>query len=160
MTKTVREKPNGSTGESSLGRTQPQVLDCSTPRTTRPRPVADKTVPTTSSRGAGPVLTASATFGVITRIRATNSTSPAKMIRHEYSVVAQPPRIGPTAIPAPATPPITAYATLREAPSKLPAISATIAGRTRAAPSPSRTDQPKVKMATVGASAVIADPQA
>ena len=56
MTKTVSEKPNGVTGESSLGLTQPQVLDCSTPRTTRPRPAADSTVPTTSSFGAGPVL--------------------------------------------------------------------------------------------------------
>jgi hypothetical protein len=82
------------------------------------------------------------------------------MIRHEYSVVAQPPRIGPTAIPAPATPPITAYATLREAPSKLPAIKATIAGRTSAAPSPSRTDQPRVRISTDGASAVSAEPQA
>ena len=113
-----------------------------------------------SSFGAAPVRTASATFGVITRISATSSTSPAKMIRQEYSVVAQPPRIGPTAIPAPATPPITAYATLREAPSKLPAISATIAGRTRAAPSPSRIDQPRVRTATVGASAVTAEPKA
>ena len=82
------------------------------------------------------------------------------MTRHEYSVVAQPPRIGPTAIPAPATPPITAYATLRDAPSKLPAISATIAGSTRAAPSPSRTDQPSVRMTTDGATAVSAEPQA
>src|SRR4051794_36732655 len=160
MTKTVREKPNGVTGESSLGRTQPQVLDCSTPRTTRPRPAADSAVPTMSSFGAGPVIAASATFGVITRISATRSTSPAKMIRHEYSVVAQPPRIGPTAIPAPATPPITAYATLREAPSKLPPINATIAGRTSAAPSPSRIDQPSVRIATVGATAVSAEPHA
>ena len=160
MTKTVSEKPNGVTGESSFGLIQPHVLDCSTPRTTRPRPAADSTVPTMSSFGAEPVRTASTTFGVITRISATNSTSPTKMIRHEYSVVAQPPRIGPTAIPAPATPPITAYATLREAPSKLPAISATIAGKTSAAPSPSRTDQPRVRIATDGATAVIAEPQA
>ena len=108
MTNTVREKPNGSTGESSLGRTQPQVLDCRTPRTTRPRPAADSTVPRKSSFGAGPVRTASATLGVIAKIRATSRTSPAKTIRHEYSVVAQPPRMGPTAIPAPATPPMTA----------------------------------------------------
>ena len=159
-TKSVSEKPNGVSGESSLGLIQPQALDCSTPRTTSPRPVADRTVPTMSSFGAGPVRTASTTFGVITRISATSTTSPAKMIRHEYSVVAQPPRIGPTAIPAPATPPITAYATFRDAPSKLPAISATIAGSTSAAPSPSRIDQPRVSTATVGASAVIAEPHA
>ena len=46
MTKTVSEKPNGSTGESSFGLTQPQELDCSTPRTTRPRPALDSTLPT------------------------------------------------------------------------------------------------------------------
>ena len=38
-TKSVSEKPNGVSGESSLGLTQPQALDCSTPRTTSPRPV-------------------------------------------------------------------------------------------------------------------------
>ena len=108
MRKSVSEKPNGVTGESSFGLIQPHELDCRTPRTTRPRPALDSTLPTRSSFGAGPVRTASATLGVITRISATNSTSPAKMIRHEYSVVAQPPRIGPTAIPAPATPPMTA----------------------------------------------------
>ena len=160
MTNTVREKPKGSTGESSLGVIQPQLLDCSTPSTTSPSPTADSTVPTASSLGAVPVRTESATLGVITRITATSSTSPAKMIRQEYSVVAQPPRIGPTAIPAPATPPITAYATLREAPSKLPAIKATIAGRTSAAPSPSSTDQPRARTTTVGATAVTAEPMA
>ncbi len=36
------------------------------------------------------------------------TTSPMKTIRHDSSVVAQPPTIGPMAIPAPATPPITA----------------------------------------------------
>ena len=160
MTKTVREKPNGVTGESGFGLTQPQALDCSTPRTTSPSPAADSTAPTTSSFGGTPVRTESATFGVITRMSATSSTSPTKMIRQEYSVVAHPPRIGPTAIPAPATPPITAYATLRDGPSKLPAISATMAGSTSAAPSPSSTDHPRVSTATEGATAVTAEPTA
>ncbi len=80
-------------------------------------------------------------------------------IRQVSSVVAQPPRIGPIAMPAPATPPITAYATLRLGPSKLPAISAASAGRTRAAPRPSRTDQPSVSTNTVGATAVMSEPQ-
>ena len=39
---------------------------------------------------------------------ATRTTSPANTTRHDSSVVAQPPTMGPTAIPAPATPPITA----------------------------------------------------
>ena len=37
MTKSVSEKPNGSSGD-SFGWTQPQVVDCRTPRTTSPRP--------------------------------------------------------------------------------------------------------------------------
>ena len=64
---------------SLFGLTQPQVLDCSTPRTTRPRPAADSTradevelaVPGRSAPRRPP-------SGVITRIRATSSTSPSE----------------------------------------------------------------------------------
>ena len=89
---------------------------------------------------------------------ATITTSPMNTTRHVSSVVAQPPRIGPMAMPAPATPPSTAYATLRSAPVKLPAMSATIAGMTSAAPSPSSTDHPIVSTSTDGAAAVSAEP--
>ncbi len=75
-------------------------------------------------------------------------TSPTNTIRHDSSVVAQPPTIGPTAIPAPATPPMTAYAALRWAPSKFPAIRAASAGNTSAAPTPSSTDQPSARTGT------------
>ncbi len=61
-----------------------------------------------SSRGLGPVRTASATYFVIRRMPITMTTSPTNTTRHDSWVVAQPPRIGPMAIPAPATPPITA----------------------------------------------------
>ncbi len=64
------------------------------------------------------------------------------------------------AMPAPATPPMTAYAFFRSLPSKLPAIRAAIAGSTRAAPIPSRIDQPSVSTATVGAIAVSPEPHA
>ena len=97
---------------------------------------------------------------VVARMKATSTTSPANTTRHESSVVAQPPTIGPTAIPAPATPPITAYAALRAVPSKFPAISAAMAGSTSAAPIPSRNDHPNARTPTVGANAVIADPHA
>ena len=68
--------------------------------------------------------------------------------------------MGPIAIPAPATPPITAYAAFRSRPSKLPAINAAIAGSTSAAPMPSRIDQPRVSWATVWDTAVRPEPNA
>ena len=64
------------------------------------------------------------------------------------------------AMPAPATPPMTAYAALRSLPSKLPAIRAAIAGSTSAAPMPSRIDQPSVSCGTVCETAVRPEPQA
>ena len=107
ITNTVREKPNGSTGE-SFGFSSPHVLDCRVPRTIIPSPAAASTLPTRSRRGAGPVRGLSFTRGVMARMKATSTTSPTKTIRQESSVVAQPPRMGPMAMPAPATPPITA----------------------------------------------------
>ena len=103
----MSDRPNGSTGE-SFGFTQPHVLDWSTPSTTMPRPLADSAVPTPSSRGLAPLRGASAMKRVVARMNATSTTSPANTTRHDSSVVAQPPTIGPTAMPAPATPPITA----------------------------------------------------
>ena len=61
-----------------------------------------------SSRGLGPLRRASATNRVMTKIPITRTTSPAKTTRQLSTVVAQPPTIGPTAMPAPATPPMTA----------------------------------------------------
>ncbi len=101
------DRPAGSIGE-SFGCTQPHVLDWSTPSTITPRPPADNAVPMTSSRGFGPLRGASAMKRVVNRMNATRTTSPANTTRHDSSVVAQPPTIGPTAMPAPATPPITA----------------------------------------------------
>ena len=51
---------------------------------------------------------ASFTFRVMSRMKAAMKTSPTNTIRQVTSVVAQPPTMGPTAIPAPATPPMTA----------------------------------------------------
>ena len=107
MTNRVGANPNGSIG-ASLGSTRPHVVDCRTPRTTAPSPAADRIAPTTSSRGLGPTRGASATNRVIARMPITMTTSPTKTIRQESSVVAQPPRMGPMAMPAPATPPMTA----------------------------------------------------
>ena len=96
----VREKPKGSMGE-SLGCTHPHVLDCRTPSTTAPSPAADSAAPSPSRCGARPARTASPIRRLIARITSTT-------IRQVNSVVAHPPRIGPMAIPAPATPPMTA----------------------------------------------------
>ena len=91
-----------------LGLSHPQVLDSSTPRTKSPRPVAESTEPTTSSFGVGVGPGASFTLRVMIRMKPAMKTSPTNTIRHVSSVVAQPPTMGPTAIPAPATPPMTA----------------------------------------------------
>ena len=107
MTNIVSDKPNGSTGE-FFGFTQPHVLDSSTASTTRPRPDADSTAPTRSKRGAGPPRGASPTRRVMAKMNSTSTTSPTNTTRQVSSVVAHPPRMGPTAMPAPATPPITA----------------------------------------------------
>ncbi len=158
-TKTVKENPSGATGE-SFGSSQPQVLACRVPKTTAPRPAAERIAPTMSSRGLVASRTVSRTKGVIARMPRTITTSPTNTTRQLSSVVAQPPRMGPTAMPTPATPPMIAYAVLRSRPSKFPAISAAIAGSTREAPTPSRIDHPSVRTATVGAAAVSAEPQA
>ncbi len=88
------------------------------------------------------------------------TTSPAKTSRQLRFVVIHPPRIGPTAIPAPATPPRTPNAAARARPSKFVATSATIAGITSAAPIPSRTDHPSASEPTVHDTAVSAEPVA
>ena len=159
MTKRVSEKPKMVIGE-SFGLTHPHVLDSSTPKTNSPRPVAESTDPTPSSFGAGLGAGASATLRVMNRMKPAMKTSPTNTTRHVSSVVAHPPTMGPTAIPAPATPPITAYAALRLGPSKLPAINAASAGNTSPAPMPSRIDQPSARTATVCDAAVSAEPHA
>ena len=50
ITNGVSEKPKGSTGE-LRGASQPQLLACSTPKTTSARPAAESTPPTQSRRG-------------------------------------------------------------------------------------------------------------
>ena len=159
MTKRVSEKPKIVMGE-FLGLSHPQVLDSSTPKTNSPRPAAESTEPTTSSFGVGVGPGASVTLRVMNRMKPAMKTSPTNTTRHVSSVVAHPPTIGPTAIPAPATPPITAYAALRRAPSKLPAIKRSERGNTSPAPMPSSTDHPRARTATVCDTAVSADPQA
>ena len=107
MTKRVSEKPKIVMGE-FLGLTHPQVLDSSTPNTNSPRPAAESTEPTTSSFGVGVGPGASFTLRVMNKMKPAMKTSPTNTTRHVSSVVAHPPTMGPTAIPAPATPPITA----------------------------------------------------
>ena len=103
----MSEKPKIVMGE-FLGLTHPQVLDSSTPNTNSPRPVAESTEPTPSSFGVGVGPGASCTLRVMNRMKAAMKTSPTNTTRQVSSVVAHPPTMGPTAIPAPATPPITA----------------------------------------------------
>ncbi len=101
------EKPNGSIGE-FRGASQPHLLAFSTPKTSKPRPSALRIEPTQSSRGTGPSRGASRTSrGVASTIAVAITTSPANTRRQVSSVVSQPPRIGPTAIAAPETPPST-----------------------------------------------------
>jgi hypothetical protein len=88
----------------------------------------------------------------------TITTSPAKTQRQEKYVVAMPPIRGPTAIataPAAMTRP---YARGRPSGGTLPATRATIAGRIRAAPMPSSTDQPRMRTGRLGARAVVSEP--
>ena len=106
ITNGVSESPKGSIGE-LRGSSQPQLLACRTPSTITPRPAAESTPPTQSSSGRGPVRSGSRISRMPSRIPITTTTSPAKTTRQLSSVVAQPPRIGPTAMPAPATPPST-----------------------------------------------------
>ena len=105
ITKNVSENPNGSTGE-SFGFSQPQVLAWSVPRTIAPSPTAERIAPVRSKRGLAPSRIASWTKGLIARMPRTMTTSPTNTTRQLSSVVAQPPRMGPIAMPAPATPPM------------------------------------------------------
>ena len=108
ITNGVSEKPNGSIGE-LRGRSQPQLLACRTPRTIsaeaeRGEHRAD---PVEARRAARLALGLARSAGCRAGSPIATTTSPAKTTRQLSSVVAQPPRIGPTAIPAPATPPST-----------------------------------------------------
>ncbi len=105
ITNGVSENPNGSSGE-LRGLSQPQLLAWITPKTKAPSPSAERTEPT-QSRPEDSVGGGSSTRREPNRIPIATTTSPAKTTRQLSSVVAQPPRIGPTAIPAPATPPST-----------------------------------------------------
>src|SRR5204863_2582961 len=118
------ENPNGVTGE-FRGCSHPQLLAWSTPNTIRPRPRADSTDPTQSNPPVSRSVGGSLRRRLARRIAITTTTSPANTSRHVRLVVTQPPRIGPTAIPAPATPPSTPKAAARALPSKLEAVSAT-----------------------------------
>ncbi len=154
---TVGERP-AHEGPSGFGWIQPHSLERRTPKTRSASPSAERTAPTRSSCGRFSVG-ASAIRRVSSRIASTISTSPAKTQRQEKYVVKKPPISGPSATaiaPAAATSP---YAAGRRSAGKLPATSATIAGRISAAPTPSRNDQPKSSTGRLGASAVVNDPQ-
>src|ERR687897_477787 len=69
-------------GPSALGSIQPHSPERSTPKTSRARPSADSTAPTTSSCGRSSTG-ASAIRRAKTRITSTSRTSPAKTQRHE-----------------------------------------------------------------------------
>ncbi len=106
ITNRVGAKPNTVNG-GFRGWTQPQVPLWSTPRTPRPRPVADSVAPTPSNRGRGPVRGTSLIARLAISIATTTTTSPANTSRQVRYVVTQPPSSGPTAMPAPASPPMT-----------------------------------------------------
>ena len=94
-------------GAPGLGWTKPHVPERRMPNTTSPRPSADSTVPTRSSRApcsAG----VSAIRRVSARMTSTTSTSPTNTHRHDRYVVNRPPISGPAATaiaPADATSP-------------------------------------------------------
>ena len=87
------------------------------------------------------------------------STSPANTHRHEAYVVASPPISGPTAIAIAPAAPTNPYARGRPSGGKFPATSATMAGMIRAAPMPSRIDQPNSSTPRFGARAVVREPE-
>ena len=68
--------------------------------------------------------------------------------------------IGPSATPTAAMPPIAPYARARASPSKFDWMSVCNAGITRVAPSPSSTDQPRMRTPRFGATAVTSAPAA
>ena len=69
-----------------------------------------------------------------------------------------PPISGPAATPIAPAAATSPYARGRSARPKLDATSATIAGRIRAAPTPSRNDHPIISRVRLGDSAVVNDP--
>ncbi len=124
---TVGDSP-AQDGPSGRGWIQPHSPERRTPKTTSASPSAESTAPTKSSCGRSSTG-ASAIRRASRRIAMTRTTSPANTQRHEKYVVQKPPMSGPTATataPAAATSP---YAAGRRSRGKLPATSATIAGR-------------------------------
>ena len=90
-----------------FGITKPHSPALRMAKTTRPRPSAERPVPTRSSR-TRPSGSASAIRRLRTRIAITTRTSPAKTQRHDRYVVKSPPMSGPAATamaPADATSP-------------------------------------------------------
>jgi hypothetical protein len=103
----VGENPKGAMG-ACFGTIHPQALARSTPNTINPSPSEDSTTPRRSRRGRSGPAGASPRNRTASRMPRTMTTSPTNTTRQLKAVGAQPPTIGPTAIPAPATPPITA----------------------------------------------------
>ena len=95
-------------GEASVGSMKPHVLACRMLSTMAPRALAERTMPRTSNLGFSPSRAASTMYRERARMTSTRTTSPAKTMRQLSTVVAQPPTMGPMAMPAPATPPMMA----------------------------------------------------
>ena len=94
-------------GASGLGSTKPHVPERMMPKTIRPRPAAERSVPIGSSRVPG-TAGESAMRRLRARMPSTITTSPTKTQRQLAYVVRSPPSSGPTATaiaPAEATRP-------------------------------------------------------
>ena len=99
ITNGVSEKPNGVIGE-LRGASQPQLLACRTPKTRTARPAAERTLPTQSRRRlARPALGLAEQSACRAGCRSRRPPRRRRRCRQVNSVVAQPPRIGPTAMP-------------------------------------------------------------
>ena len=158
MSHTVGER-SAQDGPSGFGWIQPHSLVRRTPKTTRPSPSADSTVPTRSS------LRALLDRGVRDTAREQqdrrdDDTSPAKTQRQEEYVVQNPPISGPSATAIGAgrrDQPVRARPCAGR---KFLATRATMAGMISAAPMPSRNDQPKMSTVRFGEIDVVNEPHA
>jgi hypothetical protein len=137
----------------------PYALAWTSPSTTRANPSAERTAPAVSSLGLFSIAGCFPSFFIRKRTTTTTTTSLMNEARQVTTVAQKPQRRGPSAAPAAAADPITAYPFSLSFPGgNIPGIMANMAGIIRAEPMPSNRDQPATIIGRLTLKAVIRAP--
>ena len=151
--------PGCQSGNGFCARIQPYVVDSMMPKTTKKRPIAESATPVQSIRLPRRSPLSSMITEPASRI-ATTTTLMRKPQRQEKCVVRNPPRIGPIAEAAAATPPQMPNAMARSWPRYFVISSDAVAGIIIAAPMPSMIDSPAMSVGMLRLIEAMSEPAA